>query len=167
MPDFSFTYKNGAVLEYDVGNFDAWCVYLTRPDGKRIAPRDREYFSRIKDYDKVIGGGAVYKDLVRIYNKTNNVPNPLVLEKIEEYCHRRYDACCGSDYATSMAIDYGIIYMGMVAEENKKNSVLGKRVKRLGFHQVLVENMDCSCAASYSKGVKSDELDKLCKKYGF
>jgi hypothetical protein len=34
-----------------------------------------------------------------------------------------------------------IIYAGMVAEENKENAVLKKRIKHLGMHQLLIKNI--------------------------
>ena len=37
-------FSNGAFLEYDRGNFDDWCIYLTIPTKTRVAPRDTDYF---------------------------------------------------------------------------------------------------------------------------
>jgi hypothetical protein len=55
----------------------------------------------------------------------------------------------------------------MIAEENKENAILGKRIKRLGMHQVLIENMKPEEAAVFSKGKKWKELHRLMKKRGF
>jgi len=66
-----------------------------------------------------------------------------------------------------MDIWFTVIYAGMVAEENKKNAILKKRVKRLGMYQVLIENQSPDFAANFSKGKKWRELDALMKKYGF
>ena len=55
----------------------------------------------------------------------------------------------------------------MVAEENKLNTKLGKRIKRLGIYQILIENSSPETAAVFSKGKKWKELDDLMKTKGF
>ena len=55
----------------------------------------------------------------------------------------------------------------MIAEENKGNAILKKRIKRLGMHQVLLENYTPEHAANFSKGKKWKDLDKLMKQKGF
>ena len=45
-----------------------------------------------------------------------------------------------------------VIYATMIAERNKKNSILKERIKRLAIHQILVEGMPVSEAANFSKG---------------
>jgi hypothetical protein len=55
----------------------------------------------------------------------------------------------------------------MIAEENKKNAILKKRIKRLGIYQVLIEGMKPEVAAVFSKGKKWRELDKTMLERGF
>jgi hypothetical protein len=55
----------------------------------------------------------------------------------------------------------------MVAEENKTNTKLGKKIKRLGVHQILIENMKPEIAANFSKGMKWQEISNECKIRGF
>ena len=74
------------------------------------------------------------------------------------------------DYGTAaeeMDIWFSIIYAGMIAEENKANAILKKRIKRLGMHQVLIEGLDPNLAANFSKGKKWKELDALMRERGF
>jgi len=42
--------------------------------------------------------------------------------------------------------------MGMIAEENKKNIKLEKRIKRLGLHILLINKKDAFFSANYMKG---------------
>jgi hypothetical protein len=72
----------------------------------------------------------------------------------------------GSD-AEEVDIWLTVIYAGMIAEENKQFAVLKKRVKRLGMHQVLLENMAPAVAANFSKGKKWRELDQIMRPKGF
>jgi hypothetical protein len=62
---------------------------------------------------------------------------------------------------------FGILYAGMIAEEQKDKKILGKRIKRLGVHQVLVELVDPKIAANYSRGKRWSDLDIECKQRGF
>jgi hypothetical protein len=39
-----------------------------------------------------------------------------------------------------MELWFTVLYAGMISEENKTNAILKKRVKRLGIHQVLIQN---------------------------
>jgi hypothetical protein len=55
----------------------------------------------------------------------------------------------------------------MIAEENKENTKLGKRIKRLGMYQTLVEKLDPFLAANFSRGMKWQEIDEECHKRGF
>ena len=54
-----------------------------------------------------------------------------------------------------------------IAEENKEFTKLGKRIKRLGVHQVLKERMHYNEAANFSKGKKWKELNEICSSKGF
>jgi hypothetical protein len=62
---------------------------------------------------------------------------------------------------------FTVIYAGMVAEENKKNAKLKKRIKRLGMFQVLIEKKSAEYAANFSKGKKWKELDTIMLSAGF
>ncbi len=57
--------------------------------------------------------------------------------------------------------------MGMLAEENKEKSVLGKRIKRLGLYTLLIEDKPVDHSANFMNGKKCGVLDKLCKERGF
>lgn len=62
---------------------------------------------------------------------------------------------------------YTILYMGMVAEERKAGTRLGKRIKRLGVHKLLVENQSVSDAANFMRGMRWREIDALCSARGY
>lgn len=154
-------FSDGSTLEYDKGNFDDWCVFLTRPGVARYAPRDYQYFERLSSYAANFGSDKVYSDFVSIYQITTKQLQQSVLDRIEQIA---------STYGNSridVAIDFTIIYMGMIAEENKRFSKLGKRVKRLGVYQVLQEGMSSDDAANFSRGMGWRQIDTICKERGF
>ena len=62
---------------------------------------------------------------------------------------------------------FSILYMGMLAEENKAHTRLGKRIKRLGMHKLLIENESVDTAANFMRKMKWYEIDSLCRSRGF
>jgi len=55
----------------------------------------------------------------------------------------------------------------MVAENVKKNTRLGKRIKRLGVHDLLLESGEVAHAAHFMRGLGWREIDVLCRARGF
>ncbi len=54
-----------------------------------------------------------------------------------------------------------LFYMTMVAEERKENSILGKRIKRLGVYNVLFDKYSAKYTARYMRGMNWQDLDDL------
>lgn len=152
---------DGSLIEYDQGKFDDWCVYLTRPNQTRFAPRDNQYFQYFQTLAAQYGAQQVYDDFVTIYSLTSNAILPNVLNTITQLSTKY-----GSQ-SNEVEIWYKVVYAGMVAEENKQYSRLGKRIKRLGMHQVLMQNMAPNIAANFSKGQGWRVLDSIMQQLGF
>ena len=161
MPTFIKNVRNRNLIEFDSGTFDSWCVFLTRTGQARYAPRDTDYFSRLKQLGNTHGHQRIYHDFVTYYMPTNKNIDANVLALITQLT----DAY-GND-AEEMDIWFSVIYAGMVAEENKAHAILKKRIKRLGMHQVLVEGLDANYAAHFSRGKKWRELDAIMRERGF
>ncbi len=161
MPTLIKNIGNRNLIEFDKGSFDEWCVYLTRVGQARYAPLDIEYFSRLKTLGNLYGHAKIYNDFIRFYSPANKNIEPAILQLITQI---------SNDYETDgeeVDVWFSIIYAGMVAEENKVNAILKKRIKRLGMHQVLIEATDADYAANFSKGKKWKELDEIMRKKGF
>ena len=149
------------LIEFDNGHFDEWCVFLTRPGTARYAPRDTEYFTILKNMGRLYGHAKIYNDFISYYNNTSTEIDNNILDQITEL---------SKDYAPhseEMDIWFTVLYAGMIAEENKANAVLKKRIKRLGMHQVLLNNMAPEEAADFSKGKRWMELDRIMREKGF
>ena len=138
-------FPDGSILEIGTGKFDDYCVFLTRPNQTRQSPRDVEYFNRLRLYAQKYGNRKIYDDFISIYNRVSNNVDQNVLDDI---------LLIGQSYpddSIDISIDYTILYLGMIAEELKENSILGKRIKRLGVHQVLIDGELPEIAANFSK----------------
>lgn len=154
-------FKDGSFLEYDKGSFDEWCVYYTNSDGVRKPPKDTDYFAQLRDLAKRFTKDKVYNDYILVYNWTEKKINPKVLDDI---------TALSASYNVSAAeadVIFTVLYMAMIAEENKENTKLGKRIKRLGVYKLLKEGASVNDAANFIRGMKWHEIDKMCRKYGF
>jgi hypothetical protein len=161
MPQKLNSFSNGGFIEFDLGCFDGWCVFVTTPGSKRFAPTDVQYFTRLKQLGEKFGPQKIYDDFVVIYNRTSKNVDSKVFELIA-ILSRFYN----SD-GVEMELWLNVIYAGMIAEENKENAILKKRIKRLGMHQVLIEGILPEKAAVFSKGKKWKELDEIMRLKGF
>jgi hypothetical protein len=161
MPGHIKRFTDTSVLEFGQGRFDDWCVYLTRPNVARYAPKDVQYFARLQQLGENYTNQRIYNDYIEVYNRTNAQLNPAVMNFITEVT---------SDYGNDsleMDILFTIIYAGMVAEENKARAILKKRIKRLGMYQSLIENTPAEYAATFSIGKGWRDLDAICRQRGF
>ena len=102
-------------------------------------------------------------DFVELYDKVTEDPTPQIgtVHLLHEIASR-YEP-----YQAKVENIFGILYAGMIAEEQKDKKILGKRIKRLGVHQVLVELVEPKIAANYSRGKRWSDLDIECKQRGF
>lgn len=62
---------------------------------------------------------------------------------------------------------FSILYMAMIAEEQKTNTRLGRRIKRLGVYYLLFEGADIHQAANFMRGMGWRDIAALCEKRGF
>ncbi len=161
MPRTVRTYDDGTSLEFDRGGFDDWCVYVRSADDTRRPPLDTEYFETLVTFGREHGNEAVYQDFVRVYDVTGNDVDDRTLLIIDEVA---------ADYGREsmrMSKTLTTMYMGMIAEENKRNTRLGKRIKRLGTHMLLVEGQTVEDAANFMRGMGWRDIDRMCTERGF
>jgi hypothetical protein len=154
-------FSNGQSLEYDVGVFDDWCIYICNPDGARNPPKDVEIFLRIIELTKNYDPKKIYFDLKEIFVLTNKQIKIPVSDHIT-----RLSKEYGEDHLT-VDILYSTLYAMFVAEENREGTKLGKRIKFLAIHQILKEDLAPDIAANFSKKKSSKDISKLCEDRGF
>lgn len=156
------TFNDESCVYYDSGKFDDHCVYLKEKFSVAKAPKDIEYFQYFIDISVKYGMRKIYSDFCKIYDKTTEKIDRKVLSLITGIS-KLYKA------EDILQVDkwFTVLYLGMVAEENKANSVLKKKIKRLGFHQIMLEGFTAGEAADYSRGKKAVILLQECDKRGF
>lgn len=156
-----WTLENGYVLEFDHGQFDEWCVYEVSPLGHRTAPRDVDYFRELLHLSKVYGQQIVYDDFVVVFDASGSKVTEESVDIVIEVA-RRY----GKDEEAMKRV-FLILHMAMVSENLKANTRLGKRIKRLGVHDLLLESGEIAHAAHFMRGMGWREIDQLCRARGF
>ncbi len=154
-------FTDGSYLEYDRGKFDDWCVYLSRPGKGRKPPLDTEYFKQMREFAEEYDTEVLYNDFVEVYDLVKKEVYEDDLNAISEIAE-----AYGGD-SVEIDIIFTILYMAMIAEEQKRYTKLGKRIKRLGVHMVLVENKNIYEAANFMRGMGWREIDALCRERGF
>ena len=154
-------FSDGSILEYDKGNFDNWCVYLQRPHEFRQPPKDIDYFEQLKYFSNKYGVNRIYGDYVKVYNITDKQIDNQSLHTITMIAETYGDDKLDID------IIFSILYMAMIAEERKAYTKLGKRIKRLGIHRLLIENYRAKESANFMRGMGWRDIDILCRERGF
>ena len=103
----------------------------------------------------------MYGDYVKVYQRTRSQIDERVLDDIH-ILSETY----GTD-ALRVEKLFSILYMAMISEENKANTRLGKRIKRLGVHKLLIENQPVYEAANFMRGMDWRTIDRLCAERNF
>jgi len=155
------TMTNGSKISFGRGRFDEWCIYVervTEEDEKYFFPLDSWYFTELARIDTQQPGP--YEDFVKIYDMTTKDIDDNVIKLIRELSVKY-------DESDLVELIYGILYAGMIAEENKEGTKLGKRIKRLGMYQTLVDKIDPNEAANFSRGMRWQKIDEECEQRGF
>jgi hypothetical protein len=146
-------------LVFSKGRFDCWCIYFVQ-DKTAHAIKDVDVFQKISFIGKTKLKYLFYKHFCRIFELTNNVVDKNVIQLID-------DISIEYPNASEAKYIFLFLYAGMVAEENKRNAIIKKYMKRLGVHQVIIENMRPEVAANYSKGKSWGDIFIECEVRGF
>lgn len=155
------TFEDNTQLKYEQGNFDEWCVYYYDENGKKRALRDVEYFRQLKWLSLKFGAERIYKDYVQIYNNTHKEIEPQTVDLISAIASQYEDS------KLEVKKVFSELYMTMISEENKKNTKLGKRIKRLGVYVLLLEGKNEQEAANFLRGLGAEEISQMCITRGF
>jgi hypothetical protein len=145
-------FEDGQQLVFQRGKFDDYLVSFYK-DGKHInSPTDIQFF----DFALSLGDNqAVWKLLYEIAKSITKTTEFSELD-IPTLNNTLKEKKFFSAYAAAI-----------IAEERRARTKLGKRVKLLGYYQVLVLGYNPQIAANWSREKKWWEIASECKKYGF
>ncbi|GAC26707.1 hypothetical protein GMES_4441 [Paraglaciecola mesophila KMM 241] len=151
--------KDGSSMVFAKGKFDTWCIYQVC--GRRAnAIKDVDVFAMLARYTSTSERFTMYNDFLYVFDMVTKVVDYDLVDRIK-FSSKKYSDPAETEYI------FIFLYAGMIAEENKKNAILKKFIKRLGVHQVLIEKLAPVTAANYSRGKKWQELRQECQARGF
>jgi len=154
-------FSDGSFLEYDRGSFDDWCVYYTNSPGLRRPPRDTDYFGQLRNLADAYGVDKVYGDYVAVYERTGKEVSVDALNFISNIASSYGPAQLEVD------VMYSVLYMAMIADERKKYTRLGKRIKRLGIYKLLIEGQSVVESANFMRGMGWRDIAQMCEERSF
>jgi hypothetical protein len=152
-------FGEGKSLGFCSGTFDDWCIYVEHPTYPKY-PTDEWYFTVAKGWAESVGAQRVYDDFVIVYRATTKDYDPGVSQTI---------AVLSLAYPDPEAFNIimHILYMGMIAEENKEFTRIGKGIKRLGMYELLIYDDDPKVAAHSTRGVDWRVIADRCREAKF
>ena len=164
------------------GAIDEWCAYIAKCDDTGVwhlyAPKDKFYFERIfyvaymqeKAYPS-----RKYSPFHKLFNELYYIANIMYADPT----HIKADICEQIDkivnfyreeneeYVDMLATAMYEIYYGMVAEENKENTILGRTIKIIGLHDMLIDRIGVDAACDRNRNVKVDRIKAECNNMGY
>ena len=143
-------FKDNTLLLYDRGSFDEFRVSFY--DNKlryRSSPHDAQFFTfflKMGDHEKV------WRMIVQLASQIDK--------------HTEFQNIILPQLSGSLAEEkvFSALAAAMMAEEKKAKTKLGKRVKLLGCHQVLIQGISPRVAANWSRGKPWKEIAVECEK---
>ena len=150
--------NNKTCIYFDKGKFDKYCVYINGRNKFRYAPTDDVYFNWIRILAKQYGNLQVWNDFCTIYDivDTGETENEVlsIIKNIDLH------------YNDDTILWWLIFYMTMLAECKKENTILKKRIKKLGVYNILFDEYSIDYVIQYMKGNNWRYLDNLMKERG-
>lgn len=146
---------SGRQIFYGVGKLDDYAVHVGEMCADGVFrcgwPSDKYYFDILRVLGERYGRDVVYADAMYLYNRAGLFRDvsghvclsPAVVQDILAMV-RHYPA---DDDALWAEEAFCCVYYGMVAEENKRNAVLGATIKMNGICNVLKRGMPVIMAA--------------------
>lgn len=163
-------FSDASRFEYIQGNFDSWCVcYFSSNKNGTVqssykSHTDEEMLTALQVLADTSGADRVYGDVKQIYDYVNKNFDESIYGVIDDIlAHYEFDS--EEDYLYIGKLFFWF-YLAMISEENKANTQLGKKIKFLAIHQILIEGYTPSKAANFSKGASAKMLIAKCASYG-
>ena len=152
----------GQTIFFGKGKFDRWCAYTGMQDQAGALwcgmPTDKYYFELIEMMANSHGRDRVYADIKHVFEHCGKSIDRRLLDRI-------YQIALG--YGQDFQIVYNMllhVYYGMVAEENKEHTYLGKSIKMNGVHSLLYGGVGVDVAADECRGKPWREIQAECLK---
>lgn len=164
----------GQYIFFAQGSFDMFCAWakMTINNTTYYAKAlDTYYFELAHVLSQIYSPNLILNLITETYNlipirtpDNKIIPTPqqehvLHIHKISQALNKNNH----SNWCVNMLMH---LYYGMIAEENKKNTILGKSIKLTGVHSLLVRNKSISEAANENRGKSVAQILEQQQAYG-
>jgi len=162
-PGWPYMYNWGKrYISFREGSFDWWQVTSGDP---WFYVFDTEWLVTAKRLARRYGADHFYAEFANLYHLIS--PDPTDLRALGHA-----DRLGTTQFGETGRDLFVWLRYAMLAEERRRvetkgKCAMGKRLKRLGLHQVLWLGMSPEEAADWSRGRRVRELNRVCNKYGF
>lgn len=146
------TFKDKTQLVFKEGRFDKYLVTLIDNNGNSFSPKDVDFLNFFQTYSDRQDLWELLLELSQFLDKDtafSDLVIPSIKDTIEE--KKMFAA-----YAATL-----------IAEENRAKTKLGKRIKLIAAHQVLIQGWQPQKAADWSRGLRWATISQECDRYGF
>lgn len=163
--DFIRLRYDDEIIFFGHGMDDPWCAYTGKYDDDGLMlcakPSDKYYFAVIKNIaDMEQCHECMYEDFADLCRRTGKCIDAGVIDYIDGLADK---------YGTHADVMYNMfmhVYYGMVAEQNKANAHLGKSIKLLGLHDLLIKGKPVVECADCNRGGNWRNIYVDCKNSG-
>ena len=158
------------------GNYDGWDVWLWEEGGEGAGYAFEEEDGEMVATKVITPGVTSVGFIVRTADWTKDVDadqfidlTEMVSGTVHIYVESGVEGYSKEYGEDAVVVDktFSIIYCGMIAEEQKAGTKLGKRIKRLGIHVLLIDNQAVGYAAHFMRGMGWKDIDSHCQERGF
>lgn len=152
-----FKFSTGEKIYFKYGDFDDWCVHIKECAEPR-RPKDVEYLSELRALAEIHGSEKVYNAFRLVYDVVKSDSNQQECLKV---CKK-----ASSYFQENTLLLWITFFMTMMAEENRANAILGKRIKHLAVIQTLNTTEKIDIIANSMRGKRWWQLDAQMQEYG-
>ena len=154
----------GQFLFFGKGNFDDWTPYVgaVAQDGSLVCayPSDKYYFELVAILANGHGADKVYDDIRHVFEHCGTAPDDRLIRSIFNI---------SLTYGVNHELAYNMLmhmYFGMISEENKPGTFLGKTLKMNGAYSFLRAGRPFDAAADACRGRGWQDIQAECVSRG-
>ncbi len=147
-------------LEFEHSNKYKWFVYFDQAISDRKHSSYVEHVETLQNFAAKYSPERIYRDFVKIYDATESSVNPDTLDLIALTSEAYADDAADINYL------FTIIYFAMLSEQHRKDTKLGKRIKRFAVYQALFDKVEVE-EVTYFPPRKWWLIDAQCIQRGF
>lgn len=117
---------------------------------------DKDYFTSLECLKNEYGRDLVYSSFSTIYTGVCGDWTRKDRERCYLLCEKT-----SKDYNKPTLLLWITLYMTMLAEEKKENTILGKKIKRLGVYNLLYDEYPVDYIVKYMRNMRWYKLKEL------